>query len=62
MPGADALTYVGHATVLAELSGVRLLTDPLLGGGILHVRGRVPAPCDRDLRALDRDPHLPRSP
>jgi L-ascorbate metabolism protein UlaG (beta-lactamase superfamily) len=47
------LTYIGHATVLAELAGRRLLTDPLLGGGILHVRRRVPAPAIEDLRPLD---------
>jgi L-ascorbate metabolism protein UlaG (beta-lactamase superfamily) len=52
VPGANALTYVGHATVLAEISGVRLLTDPLLGGGILHVRRRAPAPAIEDLRGL----------
>jgi L-ascorbate metabolism protein UlaG (beta-lactamase superfamily) len=27
---ADRVTYVGHATVLAELGGARLLTDPVL--------------------------------
>ena len=47
------LTYVGHATVLAELAGLRLLTDPLLGAGILHVRRRVPPPVIGDLRPLD---------
>ena len=26
----DRIAYVGHATVLAELDGVRLLTDPVL--------------------------------
>ena len=25
------LTYLGHATVMIELDGVRLLTDPVLG-------------------------------
>lgn len=29
MPG-DRITYVGHATALLEIAGVRLLTDPLL--------------------------------
>ncbi|HEY2005294.1 MAG TPA: MBL fold metallo-hydrolase [Solirubrobacteraceae bacterium] len=51
--GPSALTYVGHATVLVELAGVRLLTDPLLGKGILHVRRRVPLPVLGDLRPLD---------
>ena len=27
---AARITYVGHATVLIELDGVRLLTDPVL--------------------------------
>jgi L-ascorbate metabolism protein UlaG (beta-lactamase superfamily) len=37
------LTYVGHATVLVELDGVRLLTDPVLRPRILHLRRRTPA-------------------
>ena len=43
---APRLTYVGHATVLIELDGVRLLTDPLLRGhlGPLRRHGRAPAP------------------
>jgi len=32
------ITYVGHATVLLELDGARLLTDPLLRGRVLHLR------------------------
>src|SRR3984957_6686601 len=48
----DELTYVGHATVLAELADARLLTDPLLGAGILHVRRRVPVPDVEDLGQL----------
>jgi L-ascorbate metabolism protein UlaG (beta-lactamase superfamily) len=50
---AGRLTYVGHATVLIELAGLRILTDPLLGGGILHVRRQVPAPAIGDLRPID---------
>lgn len=50
--GEDALTYAGHATVLAELANSRLLTDPLLGPGILHVRRRVPVPVVADLGPL----------
>jgi len=30
MKSADRLTYVGHSTVLLELDGVRVLTDPVL--------------------------------
>jgi L-ascorbate metabolism protein UlaG (beta-lactamase superfamily) len=50
--GDDGITYVGHATVLAELSNARLLTDPLLGAGILHVRRRVPVPVVEDLEPI----------
>ncbi len=33
----DRILFLGHATVLIELDGVRLLTDPLLGGRVLHL-------------------------
>ena len=36
------LTFVGHSTVLIELDGVRILTDPLLRGRFVHVKRRVP--------------------
>lgn len=35
---ADRVTYVGHATLLVELSGVRVLTDPILSGRVAHLR------------------------
>ncbi|HET8757605.1 MAG TPA: MBL fold metallo-hydrolase [Solirubrobacteraceae bacterium] len=47
------LTYIGHATVLIEEAGVRLLTDPLLHAGIGHMRRRVPLPQLELLRDLD---------
>jgi L-ascorbate metabolism protein UlaG (beta-lactamase superfamily) len=34
---ADRITYVGHATVLLELAGLRLVTDPLLRDRFMHV-------------------------
>jgi L-ascorbate metabolism protein UlaG (beta-lactamase superfamily) len=34
--------YIGHATVLIELDGVRLLTDPLLRNRVAHLRRAVP--------------------
>jgi L-ascorbate metabolism protein UlaG (beta-lactamase superfamily) len=42
----DQLTWVGHSTVLLELGGVRLLTDPVLRGRVAHLRrhGAPPAP------------------
>ena len=33
-----AIEYVGHATVLVDLDGVRLLTDPLLRNRVAHLR------------------------
>jgi L-ascorbate metabolism protein UlaG (beta-lactamase superfamily) len=51
--GECRLTYIGHATVLVELNGIRLLTDPFLSSGILHVRRRVPVPHGEDLGPLD---------
>jgi len=39
---AGRLLYVGHATVLIELDGVRLLTDPILRPRLWHLRRRVP--------------------
>jgi L-ascorbate metabolism protein UlaG (beta-lactamase superfamily) len=47
------LTYVGHATVLVEQAGVRLLTDPLLRARIAHMVRRVPVPATEPLRGLD---------
>ena len=38
------LTFVGHSTVLVEMGGERLLTDPLLVDGVAHIRRRVPVP------------------
>lgn len=32
------LTYVGHATTLIEIDGVRILTDPILRGRVGHLR------------------------
>jgi L-ascorbate metabolism protein UlaG (beta-lactamase superfamily) len=38
----DRLTWLGHATVLLELAGVRLLTDPVLRGRVAHLRRHAP--------------------
>lgn len=42
----DRITYVGHGTVLLDLGGARLLTDPVLRSRLLHIRRAVddPAP------------------
>src|SRR3954452_22456929 len=38
------VTFVGHATVLVETAGLRILTDPLLRGRVAHLRRIVPLP------------------
>ncbi len=47
---ADRIVFLGHATVLIEVDGVRLLTDPLLRGRVAHLRRQVP-PVHEDLFA-----------
>lgn len=37
------MTWVGHSTVLLDLDGVRLLTDPLLRDRVSYLKRRVPA-------------------
>lgn len=41
---AVRITWLGHATVLVEIDGVRLLTDPLLGAGLGPLRRVGPTP------------------
>jgi L-ascorbate metabolism protein UlaG (beta-lactamase superfamily) len=51
----ERLTWVGHATVLLEIGGVRLLTDPLLRTRLGHLRrhGTPPSPeATRDIDAV----------
>jgi L-ascorbate metabolism protein UlaG (beta-lactamase superfamily) len=42
------LTWLGHSTVLVELGGERLLTDPALRGRVFHLRrhGDAPGPLE----------------
>jgi L-ascorbate metabolism protein UlaG (beta-lactamase superfamily) len=47
------LTYVGHATVLIELDGVRILTDPLLGARLGPLRRLGPTPDPAGFDAID---------
>jgi L-ascorbate metabolism protein UlaG (beta-lactamase superfamily) len=49
---AARIVYVGHSTVLLDLDGVRLLTDPLLRGRLLHLRRIGPVDASQ-LDALD---------
>jgi L-ascorbate metabolism protein UlaG (beta-lactamase superfamily) len=46
------LTWLGHGTVLVDLDGVRLLTDPVLRKRVAHLR-RVGPPVSGPLRRLD---------
>jgi L-ascorbate metabolism protein UlaG (beta-lactamase superfamily) len=45
------LTWLGHSTVLIDLDGARVLTDPLLRRRVLHLRRGRPLP--DELGALD---------
>ncbi|TAK75586.1 MAG: MBL fold metallo-hydrolase, partial [Dehalococcoidia bacterium] len=44
-PRPASVTWLGHATVLVEVDGTRILTDPLLRPRFLHVLRRA-APVD----------------
>lgn len=46
----DRIAFAGHSTVLIELDGVRLLTDPLLRNRVAHLR-RQTGPIDPALTA-----------
>ncbi|MHB8459721.1 MAG: MBL fold metallo-hydrolase [Candidatus Limnocylindrales bacterium] len=48
---ADRLTFVGHSTVLVDLDGVRVLTDPLLGHAAAGIIRRVVPTVPPDLLA-----------
>jgi L-ascorbate metabolism protein UlaG (beta-lactamase superfamily) len=59
----DGVRYVGHATTLIEVDGARLLTDPVLTGGIGHIRRIAPPPdrcpdCDAVLISHAHHDHL----
>jgi len=36
------ITYLGHASLLIEIDGLKVLTDPLLRGRVLHLRRLAP--------------------
>jgi L-ascorbate metabolism protein UlaG (beta-lactamase superfamily) len=46
------IEYVGHATTVVDLDGVRLLTDPLLRNRVAHLRRAVPVD-SKALRGVD---------
>jgi L-ascorbate metabolism protein UlaG (beta-lactamase superfamily) len=49
----DRITFLGHATVLVELDGVRLLTDPVLRQQVGPLWRRTPRPHLGSLTSLD---------
>ena len=49
----DAITWLGHSTVLIEAGGARLLTDPVLRPRVAHLSRRAPTVDPRDLMPLD---------
>lgn len=42
--GVNRIIYVGHATLLLELDGLRLLTDPLLTSRVSHLARQTAVP------------------
>ncbi|RPJ38220.1 MAG: MBL fold metallo-hydrolase [Chloroflexi bacterium] len=40
MPLDNRITYLGHATVLLEMNGARILTDPILRDRVFHLQRR----------------------
>lgn len=50
---SSALTYIGHSTVLVELGGLRLLTDPLLRPRVAHLRRDARAPAAEVRERID---------
>ena len=47
-----SITYVGHSTVLVELDGTRLLTDPVLRDRIAYIWRIAPSPPDDTVENL----------
>ena len=57
-----SVTFAGHSTVLLEMDGVRLLTDPLLRRRIGVLIRRSPVPAAGGAPRPRRRPHLARAP
>src|SRR2546421_695172 len=51
--GVRALTWIGHSTVLLELDGARLITDPVLRRRVAHLRRTARQPYEPEAGTLD---------
>ncbi len=51
--GTDSITYVGHSTVLLEIDGARILTDPMLRSRAGLLRRHPPAVAPGSSASLD---------
>ena len=49
----NRITFIGHATVLVEIDGVRILTDPLLRDGVAHLKRRSISVSNTDYQDID---------
>jgi L-ascorbate metabolism protein UlaG (beta-lactamase superfamily) len=47
------VTWIGHSTVLLEVDGVRLVTDPVLRRRVAHLRRLANEPADDAVAAVD---------
>ena len=47
------VTWGGHATVLIEIDGVRLVTDPVLRSRVVHLRRHAPDPGPAFVEGID---------
>lgn len=50
MKGKLSVTFLGHATILIEMNGVRLLTDPLIRNFVGPLRRQFPLPDPKKLK------------
>ena len=53
MTGRLGLEFIGHSTVLVELDGIRILTDPVTRSRVGPLRRVVPVPARDRLRDID---------
>jgi L-ascorbate metabolism protein UlaG (beta-lactamase superfamily) len=53
MPARESITYLGHATVRADLAGARILTDPVLRDRLGHLRRQGPSVAGGDYALPD---------